>query len=54
MYACALHLDLISVEIRKRALDLRGLGLPMVVNQIWVLGIEPISSGRADVSTLNH
>lgn len=54
MYVCVLHVDLVSVEIRKRAVDLQGLGLPMVVNQIWMLGIEPISSGGAYASTLNH
>lgn len=36
-----------ACEGQTRALDLLGLQLQVVVSHIWVLGIEPLYSGRA-------
>jgi hypothetical protein len=52
MYVCASFICLVPVAARRGQQILLELELQSVMNYLWVLGIEPMFSGRA-LSALN-
>lgn len=54
MYVCASFICLVPVAARRGQQILLELELQSVMNYLWVLGIEPMFSGRAGSGALNY